>query len=99
MFQDMVEAASYWIKYIRENEAPDAIVGLFHSGMGSLTPPADAFPLENASGYIARNVPGFNVIFTGHDHRERLESITNIDGEEVLVIGGGHFAENLGWLN
>ncbi len=96
MFQDMVEAASYWVNYIREHEAPDAIVGLFHSGIGPLQPPADAHPLENASGYIAKNVPGFQVIFTGHDHRERLQSITNIDGDEVLVIGGGHFAENIG---
>ncbi len=95
-FQDMVEAASYWVNHLKEHENPDAIVGLFHSGMGPLTAPSDAHPLENASGYIARNVPGINVIFTGHDHRERLESITNIEGEEVLIIGGGHFAENLG---
>jgi 2',3'-cyclic-nucleotide 2'-phosphodiesterase / 3'-nucleotidase len=95
MFQDMVEAARYWVGHIRDTENPDAIVGLFHSGMGSINPPADAHPLENACGYIARHVPGIDVIFTGHDHRERIEFITNIDGDEVLVLGPGHFAENL----
>lgn len=94
-FQDMVEAAAYWINHIRENESPDAIVGLFHSGFGQMDPPESAHPLEQASAYIARHVPGFDVIFTGHDHRERIETITNTEGKEVLVLGPGHFAENL----
>ena len=94
-FQDMVEAARYWVEHVAREEKPDAIIGLFHSGMGPSDPPADAHPLENASGYIARNVPGFDVIFTGHDHRERAETITNVEGRDVLVIGPGHFAESL----
>jgi 2',3'-cyclic-nucleotide 2'-phosphodiesterase / 3'-nucleotidase len=94
-FQDMVEAAAYWVNYISENESPDAIIGLFHSGFGQMDPPDSAHPLEQASAYIARHVPGFDVIFTGHDHRERIERITNTEGEEVLILGPGHFAENL----
>ncbi|MFO7998308.1 MAG: 5'-nucleotidase C-terminal domain-containing protein [Bacteroidales bacterium] len=95
LFQDMAEAAAHWVSHIREHEAPDAIIGLFHSGYGSIDPPLSAHPLEQASAYIARTVPGFDVIFTGHDHRERIEHITNIEGGEVLVLGPGHFAENL----
>lgn len=94
-FQDMTEAARHWVAHIRNHENPDVIVGLFHSGMGPLHPPADAHPLEHAAAYIARNVPGIDVIFTGHDHRERIESITNLEGDDVLIIGGGHFAENI----
>jgi 2',3'-cyclic-nucleotide 2'-phosphodiesterase / 3'-nucleotidase len=95
VFQDMVEAAAYWVQYIKENESPDAIIGLFHSGFGPTDPPESAHPLEQASAYVAINVPGFDVVFTGHDHRERIEKVTNVAGEEVLVLGPGHFAENL----
>ncbi len=94
-FQDMAESARYWVDYISENEQPDAIVGLFHSGLGPLDPEPDDFPLENASGFIAKHVPGFDVIFTSHDHRTRVQTVINTRGNEVLVLGPGHFAENL----
>ncbi len=94
-FQDMVESARYWVDYILENEKPDALIGLFHSGFGSLEPDPSEHPLEHASGYIAKNVPGFDVIFSSHDHRRRIQTVINILGEEVLVLGPGHFAENL----
>ncbi len=95
IFEDMVESAAYWVDHIRENEQPDAIVGLFHSGFGSLDPDPDSHPLEHASGYVAKNVPGFDVIFAGHDHRRRVQTVTNVDGDPVLVLGPGHFAEHL----
>jgi len=95
-FQDMAEAAAYWVQLIKEKENPDAIVGLFHSGMGPLEPEPFQFPLENAAQYIARNVPGFDVIFTGHDHRERIETIVNTQGKDVLVVGPGAYAEKIG---
>lgn len=94
-FQDMAEAAAYWVDYIQKNEQPDAIIGLFHSGYGPVNPPQSAHPLENASAYIAKHIPGFDVVFTGHDHRQRIERITNISGKDVLVLGPGHFAENI----
>jgi len=95
VFEDMVESAAYWVDHIREHEQPDAIVGLFHSGFGSLDPDPDSHPLEHASGYVAKNVPGFDVIFAGHDHRRRVQTVTNVDGDPVLVLGPGHFAEHL----
>ncbi len=95
-FQDMAIAAAYWVQVIKEKERPHAIVGLFHSGMGSANPDPSQFPLENASHFIARTVPGFDVIFTGHDHRERVETVMNTAGKEVLVIGPGSHAEKLG---
>lgn len=94
-FQDMAEAARYWLAHIKENEQPDAIVGLFHSGLGPLDPEPDDFPMEHASGFIAKHVPGFDVIFTSHDHRIRIQTVINTAGREVLVLGPGHFAENL----
>ncbi len=95
-FQDMVEAAAYWVPYIKENENPDAIIGLFHSGRGPDELREGEPTPDNASALVARNVPGFDVIFTSHDHRERIEKVTNVDGKEVLLVGPGHFAEKLG---
>ncbi len=95
VFEDMVESAAYWVDYIRKNEQPDAIVGLFHSGFGSLDPDTDSHPLEHASGYVAKNVPGFDVIFSAHDHRRLVQTVTNVKGDPVLVLGPGHFAEHL----
>ena len=94
-FQEMAEAAAFWVQEIREKENPDAIVGLFHSGMGPANPDPSQVPLENAVQYIARTVPGLDVIFTGHDHRERIEMVTNVEGNEVLVIGPGSHAEKI----
>lgn len=94
-FQDMVESAQYWVDYINENEEADAIIGLFHSGFGPLEPDPDDHPLENASGYIAKHVHGFDVIFSSHDHRRRIQTVSNTAGEDVLVMGPGHFAEHL----
>jgi 2',3'-cyclic-nucleotide 2'-phosphodiesterase / 3'-nucleotidase len=82
-FEDMMVSAQKWVDYIRENEQPDAIIGLFHSGAGDETAGVMA---ENAALKVGKNVPGINIIFTGHDHRERNETFENIAGEQVIMI-------------
>lgn len=88
-FVDLMEASNYWIDHIQKNEAPDAIIGLFHSGAGELWTPDD-YPdhTDNACRYIAKYVPGFDVIFTAHDHQPYHELIENITGQQVLMLGG-----------
>jgi len=82
-FDDMVETARKWIPIIQETEKPHLIVGLFHAGSsGSSTSGYD----ENASAKVANQVPGFDIIFMGHDHRNTLETITNIAGEKTIII-------------
>ncbi len=66
-FDDMTESASKWVAKIRREENPDVMVGLFHSG-GDSTRTTDSM-MENASLWIANNVPGFDIIFFGHDHQ------------------------------
>ena len=65
-FEDMLESAHKWVKIIQEKEKPDILVGLFHSGCKS-EGRYEAMS-ENASLDIALQVPGFDVIFAGHDH-------------------------------
>ena len=68
------------------------MVGLFHSGyepqMQNL-PEDHPLGRENAVKWVAENVPGFDLIFYGHDHRAKAEKLTNPDGEPVYVLNSG----------
>lgn len=69
-FEDMVESAKKWVPIIMEKEKPDVLVGLFHAGVdytyGGTN--RDTRFNENASQLVAEKVPGFDMIFVGHDH-------------------------------
>ncbi len=90
-FEDMVKTAEKWMPVMRK-ENPDLIVGLFHSGMGDEN---DRGGDENSSMAVAAGVPGFDVIFCGHDHRKDMKEIVNTAGEKVLLLDGGSRAEVL----
>jgi len=75
-----------------KRENPDIIVGLFHSGMGDED---DTGEDENSTLAVAVNVPGFDVIFCGHDHRQDVREITAVNGDRVLILDGGSRAEAL----
>ncbi|MBR6456423.1 MAG: 5'-nucleotidase C-terminal domain-containing protein [Prevotella sp.] len=83
-FDDMVESASRWMKFLQENEHPDIVIGLFHSGTegGIITDGIE----EDASLLIARNIPSFDLILFGHDHTRYSETITNIGGKPVVCL-------------
>ncbi len=96
-FRDMTETAAEWIPRIRDTEKPDLIVGLFHSGTDSTYGGAlNAYLNENATLLVARNVPGFDVIFAGHDHQVSIQWIVNMAGDSVLVVDPGSHARYAG---
>lgn len=82
-FEDMEDCARKWVKIIREKENPDVLVGLFHAG-----PEGNKLDnvVENGSGNVAKSVPGFDVVFMGHDHARRNEKVVNVEGDSVLLI-------------
>jgi 2',3'-cyclic-nucleotide 2'-phosphodiesterase / 3'-nucleotidase len=84
-FDGMVETAKKWMPEIKK-EKPDLIIGLFHSGMGTT---GDVNVDENSSLAVAANVPGFDIIFLGHDHATANKKIVNSAGDTVLLIDGG----------
>jgi 2',3'-cyclic-nucleotide 2'-phosphodiesterase/3'-nucleotidase len=95
-FKDMVETARKWMPVI-QSEKPDLVVGLFHSGWDR-----DEAKLqhtnnlnENGSAAVAYNVPGFDIIFTGHDHKTANEKFVNLLGDTVLILNGGSRSEKL----
>lgn len=95
-FKDMVETAKLWMPEIL-NDKPDIIVGLFHSGWdkSSDDSPDVNFMNENGSAAVAFNVPGFDVIFNGHDHRLANEKFVNSIGDTVLILNGGSHSKNI----
>ena len=92
-FEDMVSCAKKWVKYIQDNEQPDLIFGLFHSGLDGGIVTSDYE--ENATKAVAEQVPGFDVIFFGHDHQVHNEWVTNIEGKRVLCIDPSCYVKNV----
>ncbi len=83
-FENMVTSAKRWMKYIQENEDPDVVIGLFHSGWDGGIKTAEYE--EDASMRVAKEVPGFDVVFFGHDHTRHCETVTNVDGKQVVCL-------------
>lgn len=95
-FRDMLETAKKWMPEIMK-EKPDIVIGLFHSGWDPdvLTGRRNSGVTENGAAEVAFNVPGFDIIFTGHDHNQTNDWFTNIDGKRVLILNAGSRAEKL----
>ncbi len=89
-FEDMEASARKWVKIVKENEAPDFIIGLFHSGMdeGIITPEYK----ENATRETTTKVDGFDLILYGHDHYNNMEEVTTESGKSVLCVNPGCYA-------
>ncbi len=87
-FNDMIETAHKWVPIIQEKEKPDLLVGLFHSGYDYTysNENKDTPCNENASYLVAQQVDGFDIIFCGHDHKEKIEELTNNAGHKVLLV-------------
>ena len=80
----MVSSAKYWVKYLQENEKPDVVIGLFHSGKeGGIT--SDTY-VEDASLQVAREVEGFDLILFGHDHTVYSGTEKSPSGKDVLCL-------------
>ena len=92
-FEEMTSCARKWVKYIKETERPDLIFGLFHSGLNGGIKTGDYE--ENATESVAREVPGFDIIFFGHDHQVHNEWITCRDGNRVLCIDPSCYVNNV----
>jgi 2',3'-cyclic-nucleotide 2'-phosphodiesterase / 3'-nucleotidase len=88
-FDDMIVSAKKWVEIIKEKENPDILVGLFHSGVDYTYSgeDEDTYKNENASRLVAEQVPGFDVVFVGHDHSGWNFKIENEAGDSVLILG------------
>ena len=94
-FRDMLKTAKKWMPEIL-NQKPDLIVGLFHSGWNrSFNKETGDTLNENGSAAVAYYVPGFDIIFNGHDHNTVNEKFVNSGGDTVLILDGGSRSEEI----
>lgn len=97
-FDDMEETARKWIPIIKEKENPHLIVGLFHSGHDASRRTGQW--IENASCEVARNVPGFDAVFMGHDHQQYNRVLAGPNpGDSVVVLNPANNANSIAELD
>ncbi|MBR3531541.1 MAG: bifunctional metallophosphatase/5'-nucleotidase [Bacteroidaceae bacterium] len=92
-FDDIRESAQKWISIVKEQEDPDFIIGLLHSGMdeGIVTPEYH----ENAVRETVSSVDGFDLVLYGHDHHSNMEEIESPSGKSVLCVNAGSYANSV----
>lgn len=91
-FQDMVACARQWVETVKKEEKPDLIIGLFHAGLnGGIS---TAGYEEDASERVAKEVPGFDAVLFGHDHRVYNGRVLNTDNKEVVLCNPASNAQN-----
>lgn len=90
-FEDMETVARHYVPLLREKA--DIVIGLFHSGMGSAEHYAPM--AENASAEVARRVPGFDIVFCGHDHRPAERVIEHAGGGKTIIVNPGANAHSI----
>lgn len=96
-FDDMTASARHWVDYITAHEHPDAIIGLFHSGNDASKTTGGY--IENASTLIAREVPGFDAILTGHDHTRCNKVVMGPGASSVTIINPANNADAVGRID
>jgi 2',3'-cyclic-nucleotide 2'-phosphodiesterase/3'-nucleotidase/5'-nucleotidase len=87
-FADVVKSVRPVVQSLRDRGA-DLVVVLSHGGLAGSS--YTGLPPENASAALAREVPGIDVIFMGHTHREVAD--TSING--VLLLQARNYARSL----
>jgi 2',3'-cyclic-nucleotide 2'-phosphodiesterase/3'-nucleotidase len=95
-FRPMLETARKWMPVILSEE-PDMVVGLFHSGWNSeeYKERREQYMKEDGTTAVAYNVPGFDIIFNGHDHRIANAWLINSEGDSILMLNAGSRGRNM----
>lgn len=81
-FDDIIESAKYWVPFVIQEEKPDFVVCVLHSGREN----DNSNYLEDAGMTLAREVAGIDVLLLGHDHREYSRRVKGAEADSVLVL-------------
>lgn len=94
-FHEPLAEARKWVPILRDQEKADVVVIAMHMGLeedlstGELTP--GQVEHENEAIAIAKEVPGVDVIFMGHTHRE----VSSLYINGVLLTQANHWGRHL----
>ena len=92
-FADPIETAKEMVKILRETEKVDVVIALSHGG---LEKGKDGRYTDGEDVRLARDVPGIDVVISGHSHTELQEAI--IVNDRTPVVQTGKESRNLGEL-
>ena len=94
-FHEPVGEARKWVAVVREKEQADVVVVAMHMGLGEDLSTGEANPgqvaHENEAISIAKEVPGIDVIFMGHTHRD----VPSLYINGVLLAQANHWGRHL----
>lgn len=94
-FREPVSEARKWVPVLRNDEKADLVVIAMHMGVGEDLSTGEVrpgqVPHENEAVSIAREVPGVDVIFMGHTHRE----VPSLYVNGVLLTQANHWGRHL----
>jgi 2',3'-cyclic-nucleotide 2'-phosphodiesterase / 3'-nucleotidase len=94
-FHEPVSEARKWVPIVREQEKADIVVIAMHMGLGEDLRTGEVSPgqvaHENEAISIAKEVPGVDVIFMGHTHRE----VPSLYLNGVLLTQANHWGRHL----
>ena len=94
-FRDPVAEARKWVTTLRTQEKADVVVIAMHMGLGEDLRTGEAspgqIPHENEAISIAKEVPGVDVIFMGHTHRD----VPSLYINGVLLTQANHWGRHL----
>ena len=94
-FREPVGEARKWVPILREQERADVVVVAMHMGLGEDLRTGEVspgqIPHENEAISIAKEVPGIDVIFMGHTHRD----VPSVYINGVLLTQANHWGRHL----
>jgi 2',3'-cyclic-nucleotide 2'-phosphodiesterase/3'-nucleotidase len=95
VFREPAVEAQKWVTVLRTKERADVVVIAMHMGLGEDLRTGEKnpgqVPFENEAVTIAKNVPGVDVIFMGHTHRE----VPSLYINGVLLTQANHWGRHL----
>src|ERR1041385_5236887 len=94
-FHDPIPEAQKWVNALRSQEKVDVVVVAMHMGLGEDLRTGEVspgqVPHENEAIAIAQQVPGIDVIFMGHTHRE----VSSLYINGVLITQANYWGRHL----
>ena len=94
-FRELVSEAKKWVAHVRTQERADVVVAAVHMGLEYDLRTGELgqwnIPGENAAVAVAEQVPGIDVMFMGHTHRE----VSGLMINGVLLVQAGRWGDNL----
>lgn len=94
-FHEPLAEARKWVPIVRDQEQADVVVIAMHMGLGEDLSTGEVrpgqVPNENQAIEIAKEVPGVDVIFMGHTHRD----VPSLYINGVLLTQANHWGRHL----